>query len=88
MAERLDKFPEPAANSNVWKYPWKDWLDGGIWRLVKGEDFDVSSESMRVQSILAGRRRNMAVRTQVVDERTLVIQAITSTRIDLEEDDG
>jgi hypothetical protein len=30
-------------------YPWKQWLNGGIWEITQGEDFHIQIESMKRQ---------------------------------------
>jgi hypothetical protein len=29
------------------KYPWNEWLDGQVWKLVQGTDFDTAPEAFR-----------------------------------------
>ena len=33
------------------KYPWEEWLDGRVWELTAGKDFDVTIESFRSTAI-------------------------------------
>lgn len=44
MAEKLRTFdfdkPSEITSSEKRSYPWEQWLDGDIWRLEQGEDFD------------------------------------------------
>lgn len=47
MAKRLDEFPKPPAGGKR-KYPWDEWADGSVWEIRRGEDYDVTTENMRV----------------------------------------
>jgi len=44
LAEKLRTFdfdkPSEITSSEKRNYPWEQWLDGDIWRLEQGEDFD------------------------------------------------
>jgi hypothetical protein len=44
MATKLNKFdfsaPSAITTSEKAVYPWTEWLDGDIWQLTEGEDFD------------------------------------------------
>src|SRR5688572_21749932 len=75
MAEKLDAFPQTAERT---VYPLDEWLDGSPWKLVKGEDFEHSMQSMR--SLLSGgaKARGMKLRTRSrteEDKEALVVQA-------------
>jgi hypothetical protein len=41
-------------------YPWGEWADGSVWRIVRGEDFRIPAESMcsalRARAARSGRR--------------------------------
>ncbi len=74
MANTLDKF----VFSNVGrkrKYNWNLWLDGRIWELKRPDDFQCSAKVMRTGASQAGNKRNLKVRTTIVDDDTLVIQS-------------
>lgn len=58
------------------KYPWNEWLDGQIRELEAGKDFQVSSETMRVQVIQAGNRRNVKIRTSVLKSGNVLLQRL------------
>lgn len=45
MAEVLTELPGGLGRPS--KYPWLDWTDGRAWRIVEGEDFHCSKQSMR-----------------------------------------
>jgi hypothetical protein len=57
-------------------YPWDEWFDGSIWKLTRGEDFDATTNSMRMMTYKNGERRGIKVKTSIQDENTLLIQAV------------
>lgn len=44
MAERIPSFT--IEKHRVAKYPWSEWMDGSIWRIKQGEDFESKAISM------------------------------------------
>jgi hypothetical protein len=54
VARRVKEFPEPVRPS---KYPWGDWLDGQIWELKSGEDFDGKPTNFRSVALAQARNR-------------------------------
>lgn len=56
-------------------YPWDEWLDGNVWELRQGEDFDCKPVSMKTTAQAAGRTRGLSVHVSC-GERTVLIQAI------------
>lgn len=52
------------------KYPWADWLDGRVWELTAGKDFDVTVESFRSTAIGKARDLGGKLRTRVVTHGT------------------
>ena len=74
MANTLDKFVFKNAGRKR-KYNWNLWLDGRIWELKRPDDFQCSAKVMRTGAFQAGNKRNLKVRTTIVDSDTLVIQA-------------
>ena len=63
MAQIVDRMPE--AYETRRKYDWNVWLNGGIWQLQQGEDFDVSLRSIAAQTYQAADRRGVAVAVAV-----------------------
>jgi hypothetical protein len=47
MAKRLEAFPGEGPRGQR-RYPWDEWIDGSIWEIRRGEDYDVPTENMRV----------------------------------------
>lgn len=72
MAKKLKNF-EFRTNARD-SMPWEEWLDGNIWQLTKGEDFDRSVESIRSGAFVKAKAMGLKVRTSV-KENTIVIQA-------------
>lgn len=69
---RKHKFgPTPSGRESI--YRWDDWLDGRIWQLTKGKDFNCLTNSMRVQAYARARERQLRVRTTIHGD-TLIIQ--------------
>tara|TARA_R100001163_G_C5067520_1_gene206714 strand:+ start:965 stop:1231 length:267 start_codon:yes stop_codon:yes gene_type:complete len=74
MANTLDEFVFSDAGRKR-KYNWNLWLDGRIWELKRPDDFQCSAKIMRTGAFQAGNKRNLKVRTTIVDDDTLVIQS-------------
>ena len=64
MANRIDYFPQ-APSQNF--YPWDEWLDGGVWELVPGDDFKGKPATFRASAVAQAARREGKVRTQRID---------------------
>lgn len=68
------KFPDGRGEE---KYPWAEWLNGGVWHIKQGEDFDVDIASMRSCVYMAAKRHKKIVKTHIPKKRnSLYIQAI------------
>lgn len=65
MAEVVSDFPDhiPSHGNNI--YPWSKWLDGQVWKLVRGVDFQCKPTSMRMAAVYASNRRRGTVRFSV-----------------------
>lgn len=80
MAELVDSLPAAGRRSG---YPWHEWLDGRVWRLERGVDFEGTMQGMRSTVRQAGRRMGVLVKTRVErdhdkpgkPERWLYVQA-------------
>lgn len=55
------------------KYDWDKLLDGRIWRLVQGQDFDVSAYTFCTTANVAGRRQGGVCRTSVSGDGDVVV---------------
>lgn len=47
--EKLEEWEWAAPRTRPHKYPWNKWMDGSIWRIVKGKDYEVADEIMVTQ---------------------------------------
>jgi hypothetical protein len=54
------------------RYPFEQWFDGAVWRLRRGEDFDVTPTSMRGAIYGAAKRRGYKVETRIVSGVVMV----------------
>lgn len=73
MAERLKSYE--FSGVGITTYPWDEWLDGSIWRLEKGRDFECRYNSFRSHVHVEAKKRGLRVRTSGETATTLVIQA-------------
>jgi len=77
MAEIVKKYDFPPTRSRN-KYPWTEWLDGRIWALKQGEDFEVNPATF-VSSAKSYVERHTDTYDTVnvnVEDNTVVLQAI------------
>src|SRR3954470_2710940 len=65
MAKRLDSFPGDKSTEQR-RYPWSDWTDGSVWEIRRGEDYDASTENMRVNLHMRAEAELKKVRTKKV----------------------
>lgn len=72
MARVIEEFPRRPSTQLL---PWSDWLDGRVWELTQGEDFDEPVEKMRVAARRAANIRNTGITTDVCGNK-LYIQAV------------
>ena len=57
-------------------YPYDEWFDGQVWKLVRGTDYECTSSSMRTSAQQVGKTRNKNVRTNMImDGKGIVVQA-------------
>lgn len=77
MAEVLSEFPRRA--SSVKRPQWAQYVDGRVWRLAQGEDFDCPEASARVGVYQAAIRAGKKCRTARVSKHgeptVLIVQA-------------
>jgi hypothetical protein len=77
MARKLSEFPKPVRRA---KYPWDQWLDGSVWELQAGEDYDTTTASMRASASRAAKELGRDIKTQIVrgedGSESLIIQAV------------
>lgn len=63
MARKLDTFPSVTGA----RYPWDEWLDGSVWELVRGDDFQAKMATFRANTQVQAKRRGGRVRSRAVD---------------------
>jgi hypothetical protein len=73
MPRVLEELPEPRLGRPP-KYPYDKWLDGKVWLLVEGEDFEVgAARSVAMGLRAAARKRGQKAKTRTV--RGLAVEA-------------
>lgn len=62
MARKVDAFPPENR-----RYPWDEWLDGSVWELARGEDYE-SSASVVIAARVAAAIRGKRVRSHIAHQ--------------------
>jgi hypothetical protein len=70
VAERIQHLDR----SRPTLYPWREWTDGSKWRIRRGEDFEVSAESMAAQIRMRATRDGVPVFASCRDDDTVEFQ--------------
>ena len=76
MARTLEKFPQVRGAA---RYPWDEWLDGRVWELVPGEDFQAKVTTLKANAQIQAKKRSGRVRTRQIrsgDRQMLVLQFV------------
>lgn len=63
MARKVERFPDLPNQS---RYPWDEWLDGGIWELAPGEDFKGKPATFRSVAIGQAKKRGGKAKTRLL----------------------
>lgn len=97
MAEIVEQMPQIRGRGKPPKYPWDEWLDGSIWRLVRGRvpdeengevgfegDFVVKPDKMRQYARNASRRRVPPVELTTRVTTETVQHSVTGEWIEVE----
>jgi hypothetical protein len=82
VAEILDEFDftkRGTGRGRPEKYPWDNWTNGEIWKIVAGTDFSCKAENIQGALFNAARKRGMRVKTKKLDEKTVVFQFSNSS---------
>ena len=79
MAKQIEEYNFIQGGPKL-KYDWGQWLDGNIWELKRPDDFQGNTQSVRTMAQRTGLQRGFKVRTSVVDDDTLVIQAYDNNK--------
>lgn len=70
MAKVIEALPKKAGGiGRQSKYNYDEWLDGQIWQLDAGEDFEGKPQSMRANINNAAHKRGLKVRSRIVIEK-------------------
>lgn len=75
MPEQLTDF-EFTSNAGGGRYDWDTLLDGTIYRLTRGTDFNAKPQSFLTTVRKQADKRNKTVRTQIESDTSLVMQAV------------
>lgn len=70
MAQILEN--EPAWVERASKYDWHKWLDGQVWKLVKGEDFEVAVASFKQAAKQAAKSLGKELKMTSTDKHVIV----------------
>lgn len=73
MSEVLDEFPAKSHGLSI--YPWGEWFDGRVHKLIAGQDFKVSNVSFRGAIYAKAKRSGHKVRVHICDGG-MIIQAM------------
>lgn len=64
VAEELDSYDwKGAGPKSGAKYDWARWLKGDVWRIRRGEDYEIATETMRVTLHQMAGKKGLKVRT-------------------------
>jgi hypothetical protein len=66
MAHKVEQFPAAPERS---KYPWAEWLDGGIWELTQGHDFDGQTHAFRSNARAQAKKRGGKLRARTLKKK-------------------
>jgi hypothetical protein len=76
MARKLDQFPGLSTR----RYPWEDWLNGDVWQLFEGEDFNSKTRTIVQSARTRAKRMDGTLRTRLLQEdsgrESVVIQFV------------
>lgn len=75
MATRLERFEFGRGYQS--KYPWHQWLDGSIWKVVQGEDFTCKTPSMWTTLTNKAKKTGMKLQARIVDDNHAVVFQFT-----------
>lgn len=82
MAERRETWDEwgleGGPSGRPKKYPWDQWFDGGVWKLMKGEDYHCKTQSFISLAYAYGKVMERVVRIQRLtgDEDGVILEAV------------
>jgi hypothetical protein len=71
MPTKLDTFP---AYTSQARHDWPQLLNGDIWQLQRGEDFNGKAKTFVQNARSQAKRRGGTVRTRLLGDETVVLQ--------------
>jgi len=72
MAKVVEKMPGKSETDAT--YDWNNWLDGRIWELKRGIDFQIQSHSFRSVAHSEATKRGVTIKTSISGD-TIFIRA-------------
>jgi len=78
MAETLQQYDRqeeseiPSGRPAI--YPWDDWFDGQIWRLTRGEDYEIPTSGMMSYIRKMAAEREFDTSVYIHDDNKIVIK--------------
>ena len=66
MATELSTFPKRRPPGQ--RYPWDEWTNGRPWQIMRGEDYDISTENMRTNLHMRASSIGRTVKTQKITD--------------------
>ena len=77
MAEILDDHEFKGRGGFQQIYPYHQWLNGKVWKLLEGTDYTCTIGSIRACLYTAAKRRGMVARTNVILKgKGIIVQAV------------
>lgn len=76
MARILTELPATKRGGASSKYPWDEWLDGQVYELVRGEDFEGEPDAFRRTVYSAADRLGKGALTRITKDGNLAVQAV------------
>jgi hypothetical protein len=73
MATVLNSFEFSRGRGRKSKYPWDEWADGQIRRLVQGEDFDVKLETIIQSAYHHAKKNGVKVKVTKDSDKSVVV---------------
>ncbi len=76
MAERLEGFEFKNGHAI---YDWETWLNGEVWKLTRGVDFQISAINFRTSASAAATKRGKNTHARIIGDE-VILQAYTKDR--------
>ncbi len=73
MAEVMEEFPAVTRAGRTSKYPYSEWLDGRVWRILEGQDFEGEVGNFTQGLRSAAATRGLYVQTAVIEGGVAVV---------------